>query len=316
MSSDAALDLLLQERLVGRDAGLALGLPGARRHPDPLQLALEGPLAGGFRLLLPGEALLLLLEPGRVVPLPGDAVAAVELQDPAGHVVEEVAVVGDRHHRARVLLEEPLQPRHGLGVEVVGRLVEEQHVRPLQEQPAERHAPRLAARERLDVLVAGRHAKRVHRHLDRPVELPAPDGLDGVLEAPLLGEELLHLRVRHGLGEPRADLLEPAEEVAGRGHALLDVAEDRLRRIEPRLLREIPDPHVVGRPRLAEEVLVHAGHDAKQRRLPGAVRAEHADLRAREEGEVDAAKDLPLGRDDLPQVAHGEDVLGRHGAHV
>ena len=181
-----ALDLLLEEGLVGRDAGLALGLSGARRHPDPLQLALEGPLAGRLRLLLPREALLLLLEPGGVVPLPRDAVAAVELQDPAGHVVEEVAVVGDRHHRARVLLEEPLQPGHGLGVEVVGRLVEQQHVGPLEEQPAERDAPRLSAGERGDVLVARRDAERVHRHLDRPVQLPAADGLDRVLEASLL----------------------------------------------------------------------------------------------------------------------------------
>ncbi len=46
----------------------------------------------------------LLLEPGRVVALPRDAVAAVEFEDPAGDVVEEVAVVGDRDDGARVLL--------------------------------------------------------------------------------------------------------------------------------------------------------------------------------------------------------------------
>ena len=166
----------------------------------------------------------------------------------------------------------------------------------------------------LDVLVAGRDAEGVHRHLDRPVQLPAADGLDGVLEAPLLRQELLHLGVRHGLGEPGADLLEPSEEVPGRRHALLDVAEDGLRRIEPRLLREIADPDAVGRARLAQEVRVDAGHDAEQRRLAGAVRPEHADLGAGEEREIDAAEDLALGRDDLPEIAHGEDVLGRHGA--
>src|SRR6185436_9314696 len=125
------------------DARLALRLPGAGRHPDPLQLPLEGALASGLRLLLPAQARLLLLEPGRVVPLPGDAVAPVELEDPAGHVVEAVAIVRDRHDRARVLLEEPLEPRVRFGVEMVRRLVEEQHVRTLQKEPAERHAPRL-----------------------------------------------------------------------------------------------------------------------------------------------------------------------------
>src|SRR5213083_30759 len=89
------------------------------------------------RLLLVGEPLLLLLEPGRVIALPRDAAAAVELEDPAGHVVEEVAIVGDRHDRARIFLEEALQPRHRLGIQVVGRLVEQQHVGLGEQQPAE-----------------------------------------------------------------------------------------------------------------------------------------------------------------------------------
>ena len=88
----------------------------------------EGVLARPVGLLLAGQPGLLLLEPRRVVALPGDARAPVELEDPAGHVVEEVAVVGDGHHRARVVLQGPLQPGHRLGVEVVGGLVEQQEV--------------------------------------------------------------------------------------------------------------------------------------------------------------------------------------------
>ena len=42
-------------------------------------------------------------------------------------------------------LEEALEPLDRLGVEVVGRLVEQQQVRVLEQQPAERHAPLLAA---------------------------------------------------------------------------------------------------------------------------------------------------------------------------
>jgi hypothetical protein len=64
----------------------------------------------------------------RVVALVGDAAAAVEFEDPAGGVVEEVTVVGDRDHGAGEVLEEALEPAHRLGVEVVGRLVEQQHV--------------------------------------------------------------------------------------------------------------------------------------------------------------------------------------------
>src|SRR5690606_13786360 len=87
------LPLVLVEQLLERiDAGLALGLPRPGRHADPLQLALEGALARGLLLLLQAQALPLLLEPGRVVPLPRDPLATVQLENPLRHVVEEVAV--------------------------------------------------------------------------------------------------------------------------------------------------------------------------------------------------------------------------------
>ena len=73
--------------------------------------------------------------------------AAVELEDPARDVVEEVAIVGDRDDGALVLLEVALEPRDRLGVEVVGRLVEEQQVGRREQQPAQRDAPALATGE-------------------------------------------------------------------------------------------------------------------------------------------------------------------------
>ena len=44
--------------------------------------------------------------------------------------------MGDGDDRPRVLVEEALQPLHRLGVEVVGRLVEQQQVGVLEQQPA------------------------------------------------------------------------------------------------------------------------------------------------------------------------------------
>ncbi len=96
----------------------------------------------------------------------------VELQDPLRDVVQEVAVVGDGDDRARVLGEEALQPLDRLGVEVVGRLVEQQQVGVLEQQPAQRHASLLAAGERGDVGVVGRAAERVHRDLDVALDVP------------------------------------------------------------------------------------------------------------------------------------------------
>ena len=211
--------------LVGRQPGPALGLAGLGRHPHPLQLALQGALAGRRLLLLMGQPGLLLVEPRRVVALEREAPAAVELEDPLGHVVEEVAVVGDRHHRAGVLLQEPLQPVDRLGVEVVGGLVEEQQVGVGQQQPAQRHAAPLAARQRVDVGVVGRAAQGVHGDLDVAVEVPRVGGVDLVLQLGLEGADLLVVGV--GVAPHGHDLVVAVEQRPHRGHAVEHVGRAR-----------------------------------------------------------------------------------------
>src|SRR5204863_8371773 len=82
--------ILGEQRLVVLEPRLRLRATRPRVESHPLELALDGPLPGAVLLLLLGEPLLLLLEPRRVVALVRDAAAAVELEDPPGHVVEEV----------------------------------------------------------------------------------------------------------------------------------------------------------------------------------------------------------------------------------
>jgi len=77
----------------------------------------------------------------------------------------------------------------------------------------------------------------------------------------------------------------------------------------------VADADARGRRRVAREVVLDAGHDAQQRRLARAVRAEDADLGARVEGERDALQDLLALRGDFPQVPNREDELRRHGGH-
>jgi hypothetical protein len=67
-------------------------------------------------------------QPSGVVAFVGHAAPAVELEDPTGHVVQEIAVVRHQHHRSGIVLEEALQPGHRLGVEMVGRLVQQQEI--------------------------------------------------------------------------------------------------------------------------------------------------------------------------------------------
>ena len=137
---------LLHEIFIALVAGLRLRLPRARGRRDPFTLAREGALVRRLFTTLLLQPLLLLLEPGRIIALIGDAAAAVELENPPSDVVEEVAVMGNDQNRARVVAQVGLEPADRLGIEMIGGLVEQQEVRLLEQQTAERHAPPLAAR--------------------------------------------------------------------------------------------------------------------------------------------------------------------------
>ena len=77
------------------------------------------------------EPLLLLLEPPRVVAFERDTPATIELENPTGHFVEKIPVMGDGNHSARIVFEKALEPADRFRVEVVRRLVEQQKIGPL-----------------------------------------------------------------------------------------------------------------------------------------------------------------------------------------
>ena len=209
-----------EQLLVGAEAGLALGLPRARGEAHPFELARERSLAGVDGLLLATQALELLLEPARVVALEREPAPVVELEDPLGDVVEEVAIVGDRDDGARVLLQEAFEPVDGLGVEVVGRLVEQQQVGVAEEQPGERDAALLAAGDLRDVGVVGRAAQRVHRDVDVALQVPGVGRVDLVLERGLLLADRVVVRVGLGpLGHHGVVLVDAASGPRGRRRA-------------------------------------------------------------------------------------------------
>src|SRR5690606_10627134 len=249
------LELLRRQLLEARKTCLCLRLARLRVRTHPLELLLDRALTRLLLLLLDRETLLLLLEPGAVVALPRNAVAAVELEDPARGVVEEVAVVRDGDDRAWILGQEALEPRDGFGVEMVRRLVEQQHVWPRQEQPAERHAAPLAARQMLHDRVPRRQPQRIRRDLELPLDLPAVDGVDLVLQLPLLLEQGVHLVLVEGLRELVADLVEAMNQRERVRDAFLDRLAHGLLRIELRLLREIADLDTGLRACLAVELL-------------------------------------------------------------
>ena len=223
--------------------------------------------------------------------------------------------MGDGHDGARVALQEALEPRHRLGVEVVGRLVEQQQIRLLEQHPAERDAALLAARQLGHVRVARRQAQRVHGDVEVPVEIPAVGRLDLLLDLAVLLHHLLALGPL-GRAERRAELLEAPEQRPRARHRLLDVAAHVGGRVELGLLRQVADAHPLGGRRVAEELFVEPRHDAQERRLARPVRPDDADLGARVERQPDALQDLAVRRDHLAEVAHRENEFGGHGARA
>ena len=250
----------------------------------------------------------------RVVALERDAAPAIELEDPLRHVVEEVPVVGDRDDGARVLLEEAFEPVDRLGVEVVGRLVEEQQVGVAEEQPGERDATLLATGQGRDVGVVGRAAQGVHRDVDVALEVPGIGRGDPVLERGLPGADRLVVGV--GVGPGGHDRVVLVDQGLDLGHAVEHVALDVLGRVELGLLAEIADREAGRQPRLAHEPVIEPGHDPQQGRLAGAVGPDDADLGARVERQRDVLEDGAVGRVVPGEPVRAVDEFGGHAVRV
>src|SRR4051812_36778720 len=163
--------LLRLDQFVERlDAGLGLGLARLGRAADPFELLLDRLLLALLLALFLLQPLGFLLQVSGIIGFVDVVAAAIELEHPVHDMVEEVAVVGDEDDVARIVDEMLLEPLHALGVEMVGRLVEQDDVGLLEQQAGERHAPLLAARKIVDPRIAGRTAEGVHRDLELVVE--------------------------------------------------------------------------------------------------------------------------------------------------
>ncbi len=121
--------------------------------------------------------------------------------------------MGNRDDRAFVVLEVLFQPANRLGVQVVGRFVQQQDVRLFEQQATERHTPPFTAGEHVDGRVAGRAAQGVHGQLQLAVQIPCVQRVQAVLHLALAVHELVHFGVAHGFAKLGVDLVELAQRV-------------------------------------------------------------------------------------------------------
>ena len=307
------LGLFVQQFLVCAQTGLRLGLTGLGSHPHPLELTLQGLGALALLLFLDGQAGSLLLQPARVVAFPGNAFSPVELQDPSSHIVEEISVVGHGDDGTLVLAQMRLEPLYAFGIQMVGRLVEQQHVRLLQKQAAQRHPAPFASRKVGSQGIGIRALQGVHSPLQLAVDVPAAEVLYLLGQFSLPLDEGGHLVVVHRLGELHIHLFVFPERIHNLLNAFLHHFADSLAVVQQGFLLEVSHA-VAGSPdHLALIGLLDAGDDFHQSGLAGAVHTDDADLGSVEERQIDVLEDyLVVVRQDLAYPVHREYYLFIH----
>ena len=257
-------------------------------------------LVGRLLLREPGHALR--LEAAEVARIGIDA-AVVDMQHAPDHGIEEIAVVRDDEQGAGVGLQPALQPEHGVEIEVVGGLVEQQQLRRAHQRSGEIGAHAQSARELRDGAVD------VGRREAETVEQPRSAAAGGIRAA------MSEFGVQSGLRDAVTGRFRRCQCALGRtqrGIAVDHMLDDRLLRVR-QLLRHRGDGEGRRALELAAVGRELALQQGEQRRFAAAVPADHADLLAAQQAERRALYERfrAASQADIAQVDHGRDSTRR-----
>ena len=247
-----------------------LGGLGLETVDEGLEVSALGILFGLGRQLQPGLLGAGLFELVVVARVEGQ-VAVREVQDVGADLIQHLSVVGDDQGGVRVFLEPRLEPQRTFQVEIVGRFVEQQHVRLGEQGRSEGHPHTPAAgvfRHRPQLVVM------VEAEADEDFGGPGRGGVGVDLDQP--GPDLAHLL---GLGG-----LQPAQQAV----AFLVSLEDGLEHADGGGRVFLVDGADAGRLRQAD--LVAAGgqfteDQLEQGRFADAVAADQPDLGTGRQGD-------------------------------
>ena len=257
------------ELLEARDAALRPGAAGFDALANPhLFLGQQLVGLGADDSFLRELFFLLQLVLGEVARV-GAQLAAVELDDARCDTVKEGAVVRDRHHAALEVDEEVLEPLDRVQVQVVGRLVEQQHVGAAHQGLAQRDAFLRPAGQGADhhVLV---QVQALQGFLHALLPVPAVLGLDLPLQ---------RVEVALAVGV----LVDQCDDIRHPGERRL---EDGGARIEHRFLGDVGDPKPLLQLQHPVIDLFEPRQDLEQRGFAGAVAPDEADPLTSLQGEI------------------------------
>ena len=136
--------------------------------------------------------------------------------------------MGDNDHGAVVIPERLFQPGHGLGIEMVGGLVEQEHVRFFEQDFAKRHTAAFTAGELGHIGIIGRQDQGIGGHIHETVHLPGIHGVNLVLKTAHFIHELVHLVLGKLLAHLVGHLVVAPDQGMDWLQRLLQVAPDGL----------------------------------------------------------------------------------------
>ena len=216
----------------------------------------------------------------RVVAVVEIAGAVVDFDDAVAALVDEPAVMRNDHDRAAVALQIAAEPVHRIHVEVVGRLVEQQHVGLLENDAREVDARFFAAGEQTELLRAHllRNFQTVAHAVDLVIAVIAAEDFQPRFQLRVALEQRGIVRLaRHFVGQ----LVHCCRDLVG---FLEREPEDVLHRAFGREIRHLVDDArraALSEADVAAVIRQTSGQDVEERGFSGAVRAQNGDLLAR-----------------------------------
>ena len=148
--------------------------------------------------------------------------APIHLHDAPGHPIEHVAVVGHQHQGAAEATQIALQPLDPVGIEVVGGLIEQQHIRIGHQGGRQGHPLAIPPRELAHLALAIVDPQPLEHLLALALQIPGLEAIHAPLQIAELGEQGAVVGIgRDGLAQPQV-LAQQGHFFAATGEHLLE----------------------------------------------------------------------------------------------